>query len=100
MHSESILSKGLLTIRGTSLKTDMEIDSSTFRPVSSVVPFSLTAPDVSVFLTLPRWNTHSMNPRPEIGRVEELVVTGSYRYFSDVRPDNVDKLRLNINVRV
>lgn len=78
----------------------MEIDSTTFRPVSSVVPFSITAPDLSVSLTLPRWNTHSMNPRPEIGSIGELAVTGSYRYFHDVRPDNVDRLRLNIDVRM
>ena len=76
----------------------MEIDSTTFRPISSVVPFSFVAPDLSVSLTLPRWNTHSINPRPEIGRIGELCVTGSYRYFSDVRPDNVDKLRLDIDV--
>jgi hypothetical protein len=39
-----------------------------------------------------------MNLRPETARLGELSVTGSYRYFSDVRPDNVDKLRLNIDV--
>lgn len=77
----------------------MEVDSTIFRPVSSVVPFTFTVPDILVSLTLPRWNTHSMNPRPEIGRIGELTVTGSYRYFSDVRSDNVDKLRLNIDVR-
>lgn len=41
-----------------------------------------------------------MNLRPEVGRIGELSVTGSYRYFSDVRPDNVDKLLLNIDVRM
>lgn len=90
---------GLLTIRGVSLKTNAEIDSTTFRPVSSVVPFSFAVPDLLISLTLPRWNTHSMNLRPEIGRIGELSVTGSYRYFSDVRPGNVDKLRLDIDVR-
>ena len=89
---------GLLAVRGASLKTSVEIDSTAFRPVSSVVPFSFVAPDLLVSLTLPRWNTHSMNLRPEIGRIGELSVTGSYRYFSDVRPDNVDKLRLDIDV--
>ena len=86
-------------MRGASLKTSVEIDSTTFRPLSSVVPFSFMAPDLLFSLTLPRWNTHSMNLRPEIARVGELSVTGSYRYFSDVRPDNVDKLLLNIDVR-
>jgi hypothetical protein len=86
-------------MRGASLKTSVEIDSTTFRPLSSVVPFSILAPDLLISLTLPRWNTHSMNLRPEIVRIGELSVTGSYRYFSDVRPDNVDKLLLNINVR-
>jgi len=89
---------GLLAIRGASLKASVEIDSTAFRPVSSVVPFSFVAPDLLVSLTLPRWNTHSMNLRPEIGRIGEFSVTGSYRYFSDVRPDNVDKLRLDIDV--
>ena len=86
-------------MRGASLKTSVEIDSTTFRPLSSVVPFSFLAPDLLISLNLPRWNTHSMNLRPEIGRIGELSVTGSYRYFSDIRPDNVDKLLLNIDVR-
>lgn len=91
---------GLLTIRGGSLNTSVEIDSTTFRPISSVVPFSFMTPELMVSLTLPRWNTHSMNLRPEVGRIGELSITGSYRYFSDVRPDNVDKLHLNIDVRM
>jgi len=86
-------------MRGASLKTSVEIDSTTFRPLSSVVPFSVMVPDLLISLNLPRWNTHSMNLRPEIGRIGELNVTGSYRYFSDVRLDNVDKLLVNINVR-
>lgn len=86
-------------MRGASLKTSVEIDSTTFRPLSSAVPFSVMAPDLLISLTLPRWNTHSMNLRPEIGRIGELNVTGSYRYFSDVRPDNVDKLLVKIDVR-
>ena len=91
---------GLLTMRGASLKTSVEINSTIFRPLSSVVPFSCTAPDLLISLTLPRWNTHSMNLRPEIWKIGELSVTGSYRYFSDVRSDNVDKLLLNIDVRM
>jgi len=87
-------------MRGASLKTSVEINSTVFRPLSSVVPFSCTAPDLLISLTLPRWNTHSMNLRPEVGRIGELSVTGSYRYFSDVRSDNVDKLLLNIDVRM
>lgn len=81
------------------MKTSVEIDSTTFRPISSVVPFSFVAPDLLISLTLPRWNTHSMNLRPEIGSIGELTVTGSYLYFTDIRPDNVDKLRLNLDVR-
>lgn len=100
MCTDHTLWTGLMTVRGISLKTNVEIDLTTFRPVSSVVPFSFTAPDLSASLTLPRWNTHSMNLQPEIGRVGELAVTGYYRYFSDVRPDNVDKLRLDLDVRI
>lgn len=90
---------GLLAIRGANLKTSVEIELTTFRPVSSVVPFSVVTLDLLVSLTLPRWNTHSMNLQPEIAGVGELGITGSYRYFSDVRTDNVDKLQLNIDVR-
>lgn len=62
----------------------------------------MDAPDVGVRLSLPRWNTHSLYPIPhrtDIGRIGNLHLNASYRYFAEVNPEHVDQLVLNFTVR-
>ena len=69
----------------------------------SVIPFSVTGSPINVDLNLPSWNTNTILGTPEIlsvGQIGELRLDGSYTYFADVRPDNVDCLRLSIMVRL
>lgn len=91
----------LLTIGGTNLKNSVQINSNHFRPISSLVPFSVEAPNILVKLTLPRWNTHSVNAsshHTDIGRIGQFKLDGHYRYFSEVTPDNMDQLKLDMTV--
>ena len=77
--------------------------SDKFRPSWTSFPFSIVAPDVTLSLTLPKWSTHrlqTMEPITKLMTVGLLRLDGSYLYFSDVREENVDQLRLNITVRV
>lgn len=89
----------LLTLSGTSLTNNVVIASDVYRPESSSVPFSVEAPDLSVRLTLPKWNTHSLfatRATTDIGRIGLLQVDGTYFSYADVREDFVDRLHLSI----
>ncbi|KAH9083360.1 hypothetical protein EDB83DRAFT_2538792 [Lactarius deliciosus] len=87
----------LLTLRGASLRNENIIMSDKFRPAWTSFPFSIDAPDVTLSLTLPKWSTHrlqTMEPVTRLMTVGLLRLDGSYLYFSDVREENVDQLRL------
>ncbi len=92
----------LLTFRGLSLRSNVRIPLTKYRPDSTMVSFWVDAPDLTVGLTLQRWNTHSLFPTPhraEIGRVGKFYVDASYRYYAEVHLENVDRLRLSFTVR-
>ena len=68
-----------------------------YRPDASIVSFWIEVPDVFVDLSLPRWNILSLFPTPDrnqVGRIGMLNMSGSYRYFADVKLENVDQLKL------
>lgn len=66
-----------------------------------MVSFWIDVPDLTVSLTLPRWNTHSLFSTPhraEVGRSGKFYLDASYRYYSEVNTENIDRLRLNFTV--
>lgn len=93
--------KALLTVRGTRLKNITEIPSDTFRPESTTITYSLEIPDVSLNLSLPRWNTwalHAPKDGNSLAKVRVLNANGFYRYFSEVRDDHVEQFKLSLTV--
>ncbi|KAG7440025.1 uncharacterized protein BT62DRAFT_646663 [Guyanagaster necrorhizus] len=91
----------LLTIRGPSLRNVTSIPSDIFRPEATTIAFVVEAPDASLALSLPRWHTHALHA-PEDGNhigVLDLHLDGSYRYFADVREDNIEQLKLVLSTR-
>ncbi|KAJ7096249.1 hypothetical protein C8R44DRAFT_371827 [Mycena epipterygia] len=92
----------LLTVRGIRLKNVTEIPSDTFRPEATTIPFSIEIPDVTLNLSLPRWNTwalHAPRDGSSLAKVRILRADGFYRYFSEVRDDHVEQLKLTLTVR-
>ncbi|KAJ7251502.1 hypothetical protein B0H12DRAFT_1296299 [Mycena haematopus] len=92
----------LLTARGTRLKNVTEIPSDTFRPESTTIAFSVEIPDVSLNLSLPRWNTwalHAPQDGNSIAKARVLKLDGFFRYCSEVRDDNIEQLKLTITGR-
>ena len=90
-------------MHGTRLKSHAKADFTQFRPIFATVPFWVDAPDIMVRLTLPRWNTNSLNAsanQTNVGRIGDLNFDGSYRYFAEAQKDNVDQLKLGISVRI
>lgn len=62
------------------------------------MPFTVDAKDVHVELSLPSWDTHRSFGKPalEVGRIGDIRVSGSYRYYSRPSPEHVETLKLNL----
>ena len=99
----SSYSTALLTLRGMRLGINVSIPFIKYRPSSTNVTFRIEGPDVTVGLTLPKWNTRSLYSRPhrstDIGRVAFIRLDVSYCYHAEVHPENVDQLCIEITVR-
>ncbi|KAI0358672.1 hypothetical protein OH77DRAFT_1587674 [Trametes cingulata] len=92
----------LLTLRGTHLSNGVHMPFNKYRPECTAVSFWFEAPDLNVGLSLPRWNISSLSSTPDrsrIGRIGMLNMKGSYRYYAEVRPENVDQLNLDFSAR-
>ncbi|KAJ7680397.1 hypothetical protein DFH06DRAFT_1404238 [Mycena polygramma] len=92
----------LLTARGTRLKNVTEIPSDTFRPAFTTISFSIDIPDVALNLSLPRWNTwalHAPKDGSSLAKARVLKADGFYRYFAEVREDNVEQFKLTLTAR-
>ncbi|CAE6438798.1 unnamed protein product [Rhizoctonia solani] len=95
----SHVDNSILSLTGQTLSTNVSILSNEFRPEFSATPFEVVAPNLELALSMPKWNTHSAFGTPRtsnIGHIKSLSVSGSYTSYADVRPDAVDRLRLDI----
>ena len=92
----------LLILRGMRMQNRVSIPFTKYRPSSTPVSFSVEAPDLSMSLTLPRWNTRSLYSRAhrnsDIGRIGLFRLDATYCYHADVHPENVDQLTLEFTV--
>ncbi|SJK97794.1 uncharacterized protein ARMOST_01049 [Armillaria ostoyae] len=91
----------ILTIRGPSLRNVTTIPSNIFRPEATTIAFCMEAPSVSLTLSLPRWHTHALHAPVDGNHIAalDLQLDGSYRYFADVREDNIEQLKLVFSIR-
>jgi tRNA A37 N6-isopentenylltransferase MiaA len=83
------------------LSIEARIPSVKYRPMSSTVHFSVEGAPLDVKLTLPNWNTNALlttKATQSVGQIGSVVVGGSFMYFSDVVPGNVDVLKIDANV--
>ena len=92
----------LLTLRGPSLESQVDIPSNHYRSTTTTVPFWIESSDqLEVHMTLPRWDSryaHFTAQLSDIGRIGSLRLDASYLYHSSVRDDYLDRLRLDIHV--
>lgn len=97
---ETRLTIAFLDIHGPRIETYAAVASTRYRPEFSSVPFTVDAKDVLVDVRLPSWDTHrTFNPEPslEVGRVGDITVSGSYRYYATHSPDHQEKLKLTLD---
>ncbi|KAI0035556.1 hypothetical protein K488DRAFT_82999 [Vararia minispora EC-137] len=88
----------LLAVCGGTLRFRSVIPANKFRPLCSTFSFEVSAPDVAVSMSLPRWTSHRLvNSKPvtKLGRIGHLGLEGSYLWHADRRPDNIEQLKLH-----
>ncbi|TXT06049.1 hypothetical protein VHUM_03522 [Vanrija humicola] len=89
-----------LNIDGPRLDTFVAVSTTRYKPEFSIVPFTIDAKDADVGITLPVWDTHRSfgNGADSIpvGKIGLIDVSGSYRYYSSVKPDHQETLKLHM----
>lgn len=91
-----------MDVYGHRMDAYVAVGATQYRPEYSVVPFSIRARDIRVELCVPLWDTHrSFNADQvlEVGKIGELNVNGSYRYYAEPKPDHQETLLLHLQVR-
>jgi hypothetical protein len=86
---------------GPRLDAYIAVATTQYRPEFSVVPFSVEARDIKVELGLPRWDTHrgiDGSEVIEVGKIGEITIEGSYRYYSEPKPEHLETLSLHLEV--
>ncbi|KAG0707320.1 hypothetical protein DFH29DRAFT_995117 [Suillus ampliporus] len=89
----------MVTIRAPRLKTEVTLPSNKYRPEATSIPFSIDVPDVTVFLSLPRWNTqylYNSGKEYRILHAATFRITSSYYYWGEVHAENIDQLKLTV----
>ena len=87
-----------LIISSPLLQSGTCIPADNYRPSENAIPFDIRADTAAIDLHVPPWNTQApFLTSKEVGRLENVVVDGSYHYNATTSPANTDTLVLNIN---
>ncbi|KAF9529375.1 hypothetical protein CPB83DRAFT_789894 [Crepidotus variabilis] len=89
----------LLTLKGTHFKTVATISSNTFRPESTSIPFTISAPNALGTFSVPRWSAHAPHIQKEsidLFKTKGFTINASYRYFAEVREEYVEQLHMDL----
>ncbi|KAJ3735770.1 hypothetical protein DFJ43DRAFT_832425 [Lentinula guzmanii] len=91
----------IFTLSGVRFALNTTIPSNVYRPESTTVPFSIDVPDVSLKLSLPRWNTNALHaPKGgnTLAKVGSFHLDGSYMYYTEFHEEHVEQLVLTMKV--
>lgn len=92
----------MMDVYGPRLDAYIAVATTRYRPEFSVVPFSIDGRDLRVEIGVPRWDTHRASDGSqtlEVGKIGEIGVEGSYRYYAEPKPDHLETLTLHVEVR-
>lgn len=91
----------MMDVYGPRLDAYIAVSATQYRPEFSVVPFTIEGQDFKVDLGIPRWDTHRFmtdNQTLEVGKIGKLTAEGSYRYYSEPKPEHQETLKLHLEV--
>ncbi|KAF9241526.1 hypothetical protein BU15DRAFT_87119 [Melanogaster broomeanus] len=92
----------MVNLRAPRLCTIVTIPSNNYRPEATTISFSVDVPDLFVSISLPKWNTQSLYNHGKEHRILHagtFRVDGTYHYWAEVHPENLEQLKLGICAR-
>ncbi|KAI4130952.1 MAG: hypothetical protein LQ338_001463 [Usnochroma carphineum] len=87
-----------LTLWARDLSASVRIPLTCFQPSRNDIPFDISAQDCGLKLSRPPWNTQHVFVRSsEVATMEDMMIDGSYNYFSSTSTELTDALRMNVH---
>ena len=89
-----------MDLYGPRMDAFVAVASTQYRPETSIVPFTVDASNGRMELGVPKWDTHRAfgSDVVEVGKLGQLNISGSYRYYSSPSPDHQETLTLHLEV--
>ncbi|KAI9684395.1 MAG: hypothetical protein M1829_002205 [Trizodia sp. TS-e1964] len=86
-----------ISVFGDRLDTEVSIPLAKFRPLENEVTFKATGSSGGLNLLVPPWNTQATFLKSKrVASLQELLITGSYNYFTSTSTSLTDTLFLHI----
>lgn len=101
-HSLNDLLLAMVNLRAPRLWATTMIPSNVYLPEATTISFTIDVPDLSVCMCLPKWNTqflYNQGKEHHVLQVGKSSINGSYHYWAEAHPDNVEQLKVAISVR-
>lgn len=92
----------MVNLRAPRLWTTATIPSNVYLPEATTISFAVDVPGVTVCMCLPKWNTqflYNQGKEHPVLQASKFRIDGTYHYWAEVHPDNIEQLRIAILVR-
>lgn len=92
----------MINLRAPRLWAMATIPSDVYLPEFTTISFAADIPELSVCICLPKWNTQFLYNQGEehhIMQAGKFRIDGTYHYWAEVHPDNIEQLKVTILVR-
>lgn len=92
----------MVNLRATRLWAIATIPSNVYLPEATTISFAANVPELSVCMRLPKWNTqflYNQGNEHHILQARKFRIDGTYHYWAEAHPDNIEQLRVAISVR-
>lgn len=92
----------MVNLRSSRLRASATIPSNVYLPEATTISFAVDVPELSISMCLPKWNTHflyNQGKEYHIAQAGKFRLDGTYHYWAEVHPDNIEQLKIAIVVR-
>ncbi|KAG6372334.1 hypothetical protein JVT61DRAFT_7774 [Boletus reticuloceps] len=89
----------MVNLRAPRLCVSATIPSNVYLPEATTFSFAVDVPGLSICICLPKWNTqflHNQGKEHPILRAGRFRIDGTYHYWAEVHPDNIEQFKIAI----
>lgn len=87
-----------VVVWGETLNAKLDIPLNKFRPIRNRITFDINAGNGGFELRTPPWNTqHAFLDNANVAALKNLIIDGSYNYFTSTSPTLTDIVLLNVH---